>query len=78
MIVFTIMLPRSGCDTGLANCSGVSERSRARFHSRNAANTESACSVVYAAEDFAHLSAADRKAILEILRETKPSLPKDW
>jgi hypothetical protein len=29
-------------------------------------------------EDFAHLSAADRKAILEILRETKPNLPKYW
>ncbi len=28
-------------------------------------------------DDFAHLSAADRKAILEILRETKPNLPKD-
>jgi hypothetical protein len=29
-------------------------------------------------DDFAHLSAADRKAILEILRETKPDLPKYW
>jgi len=29
-------------------------------------------------EDFAHLSAADRKAILEILCETKPNLPKYW
>lgn len=28
--------------------------------------------------DFAHLSAADRTAILEILRETKPSLPEYW
>jgi hypothetical protein len=28
--------------------------------------------------DFAHLSAADRKAILEILRETRPNLPKYW
>jgi hypothetical protein len=27
---------------------------------------------------FAHLSAADRKAILEILRETKLGLPADW
>jgi hypothetical protein len=27
---------------------------------------------------FAHLSAADRNAILEILRETKPNLPEDW
>ncbi len=27
---------------------------------------------------FAHLSAADRKAILEILRETKPNLPSYW
>jgi hypothetical protein len=31
-----------------------------------------------AGDDFAHLSAADRKAILEILRETKPDLPKYW
>jgi hypothetical protein len=29
-------------------------------------------------EDFAHLSAADRKAILEILCETKANLPKSW
>jgi hypothetical protein len=29
-------------------------------------------------DDFAHLSDADRKAILEILRETKPDLPKYW
>jgi hypothetical protein len=29
-------------------------------------------------EDFAHLSAADRTAILEILRETKPNLPGYW
>jgi hypothetical protein len=28
--------------------------------------------------DFAHLSAADRKAILEILCETRPNLPKTW
>lgn len=28
--------------------------------------------------DFAHLSAGDRQAILEILRETKPNLPKSW
>jgi hypothetical protein len=28
--------------------------------------------------DFAHLSAADRRAILEILRETKPNLPDYW
>ncbi len=27
---------------------------------------------------FAHLSAADRKAIREILNETKSGLPKDW
>lgn len=27
---------------------------------------------------FAHLSAADRKAITEILRDTKPSLPEYW
>lgn len=27
---------------------------------------------------FSHLSAADRKAILEILRDTKPNLPKYW
>ncbi len=29
-------------------------------------------------DDFAHLSAADRRAILEILRETKPDLPTYW
>jgi hypothetical protein len=29
-------------------------------------------------KDFAHLSATDRTAILEILRATKPNLPKDW
>lgn len=29
-------------------------------------------------KDFDHLSAADRLAILEILRETKPSLPEYW
>jgi hypothetical protein len=29
-------------------------------------------------EDFGHLSAADRKAILEILCETKPGLPAYW
>lgn len=29
-------------------------------------------------DDFAGLSAADRKAILEILRETKPDLPRYW
>jgi hypothetical protein len=28
--------------------------------------------------EFAHLSATDRKAILEILRETKPGLPGYW
>ncbi len=28
--------------------------------------------------DFAHLSAADRQAILEILRDTKPDLPDYW
>ncbi|MEO6436723.1 MAG: hypothetical protein ABIP55_13320, partial [Tepidisphaeraceae bacterium] len=27
---------------------------------------------------FAHLSRDDRQAIVEILRDTKPSLPKDW
>jgi hypothetical protein len=27
---------------------------------------------------FAHLSAADRRAILDILRDTKPGLPDDW
>ncbi|MEK6235369.1 MAG: hypothetical protein N2C14_11740, partial [Planctomycetales bacterium] len=29
-------------------------------------------------EDFQHLTAADRRAILEILRDTKPQLPKYW
>jgi hypothetical protein len=29
-------------------------------------------------KDFAHLSAEDRRAILEILRETKPDLPEEW
>ena len=29
-------------------------------------------------ETFAHLSAADRKAVLEILRDTLPDLPDDW
>jgi hypothetical protein len=29
-------------------------------------------------KEFAHLSAADRSAILEILRETKPNLPYYW
>jgi hypothetical protein len=29
-------------------------------------------------EDFARLSTADRKAILEILRETKANLPDEW
>lgn len=29
-------------------------------------------------KDFAHLSPADRQAILEILRETKPGLPEEW
>jgi hypothetical protein len=29
-------------------------------------------------KDFAHLSTEDRKAILEILRETKPNLPEYW
>ena len=28
--------------------------------------------------DFAHLSAADRRAILKILRDTKPGLPDYW
>lgn len=28
--------------------------------------------------DYAHLSAGDRRAILEILRETKPTLPENW
>jgi hypothetical protein len=28
--------------------------------------------------DFAHLSAADRRAILEILLATKPGLPSYW
>jgi hypothetical protein len=28
--------------------------------------------------DFAHLSAADRQAILEILQATKPGLPAYW
>jgi hypothetical protein len=27
---------------------------------------------------FTHLTAADRRAILEILRETKPNLPSYW
>jgi hypothetical protein len=29
-------------------------------------------------EEFAHLTAAVRQAILEILRETKPNLPASW
>ena len=29
-------------------------------------------------EDFDHLTAADKQAILEILRDTKPNLPKYW
>ena len=29
-------------------------------------------------KEFAHLSKADRRAILEILRETKPGLPEYW
>jgi hypothetical protein len=29
-------------------------------------------------KDFAHLSPADRRAVLEILRETKPNLPNEW
>jgi hypothetical protein len=29
-------------------------------------------------EDFRHLTAANRRAILEILRETKPNLPSSW
>lgn len=29
-------------------------------------------------KEFSHLSAADRQAILEILRETKPDLPEYW
>ena len=31
-----------------------------------------------AAPEFAHLSAADRRAILAILNDTKPDLPDDW
>jgi len=31
-----------------------------------------------ASKEFAHLSTADRQAILEILRETKPNLPDYW
>jgi hypothetical protein len=30
------------------------------------------------AADFAHLSASDRRAVLEILRDTKPNLPEYW
>jgi hypothetical protein len=30
------------------------------------------------AESYVHLSAADRRAILEILRATKPGLPPNW
>jgi len=29
-------------------------------------------------QDFAHLTAADRQAIVEILRDTKPGLPTYW
>jgi len=29
-------------------------------------------------KEFTHLSKADRRAILEILRETKPGLPEYW
>jgi hypothetical protein len=29
-------------------------------------------------EEFAHLAAKDRQAILEMLRETKPNLPAEW
>jgi hypothetical protein len=29
-------------------------------------------------KQFAHLSAADRRAILEILRDTKAGLPEYW
>jgi hypothetical protein len=29
-------------------------------------------------EDFAHLTATDRRAVLEILLETKPGLPQEW
>ena len=29
-------------------------------------------------DDFAHLTADDRRAILEILRETKAGLPQGW
>jgi hypothetical protein len=29
-------------------------------------------------EDFAHLTASDRRAVLEILLETKPGLPEEW
>lgn len=31
-----------------------------------------------ASPEFAHLSAADRRAILEILRDTKKGLPREW
>jgi hypothetical protein len=30
------------------------------------------------AEKYAHLSPADRQAIVEIIRETKPELPDYW
>ena len=30
------------------------------------------------ADEFRHLSAADRLAIVEIVRETKRDLPRDW
>jgi hypothetical protein len=29
-------------------------------------------------KDFAYLSTADRRAILEIVRDTKPDLPSYW
>ncbi|HUE13178.1 MAG TPA: hypothetical protein VMR25_03335 [Planctomycetaceae bacterium] len=29
-------------------------------------------------KDFAHLTAADRQTIIEILRDTKPGLPGSW
>ena len=29
-------------------------------------------------EEFAHLTKADRQAVLEILRDTKPDLPDYW
>jgi hypothetical protein len=31
-----------------------------------------------AGEEFAHLGAEDRRAVVEILRDTKPDLPDYW